>query len=162
VKVATPTFYALGDSRTPVTLSVLTVLANAALNVVLVDSFGYRGLAAGTSLTAVLNAIALMLILRKRLGGIEGGRLTSVLVRQSIASLAMAVAAWTVDQQLAAGLPGHDLSSRLIRVGVSIGAALAVLVAASRLLGVTEFTDLVGGVIRRLRRLRTSGDGQSQ
>ncbi len=162
VKVATPTFYALGDSRTPVTLSVLTVLANAALNVVLVDSFGYRGLAAGTSLTAVLNAIALMLILRKRLGGIEGGRLTSVLVRQSIASLVMAVAAWTVDQQLAAGLPGHDLSSRLIRVGVSIGAALAVLVAASRLLGVTEFTDLVGGVTRRLRRLRTSGDGQSQ
>ena len=73
VKVATPTFYALGDSRTPVALSALTVLANAALNIALVRSFGYRGLALGTALTATLHAVVLMMILRARLGGIDGG-----------------------------------------------------------------------------------------
>jgi putative peptidoglycan lipid II flippase len=158
VKVATPTFYALGDSRTPVALSALTVLANAALNIAFVQSFGYRGLAIGTALTAVLNAVALMLLLRTRLDGIDGARLGSVLARQGIASLAMAAAAWLVERQLSVALPGHDLLSQLVRVGVSIVAGLAALVAASRLLGVTEFNDLVDGVVRRLRRLGPSGN----
>jgi putative peptidoglycan lipid II flippase len=152
VKVVTPTFYALGDSRTPVVLSVMTVLANAALNIAFVHSLGYRGLALGTSLTALLNAGVLMLILRSRLNGINGGRLGSVLARQGVASIAMAAAAWTVERQLHVPLPGHDLISQIIRVGVSISAALAILVAASRLLGVSELNDLVDRVARRLRR----------
>jgi putative peptidoglycan lipid II flippase len=160
VKVATPTFYALGDSRTPVVLSVMTVLANAALNIGFVQSFGYRGLALGTSLTAILNAVVLMLILRTRLSGIEGGRLSSVLARQAAASVAMAAAAWIVDRQLATALPGHDLLSQLVRVGISIAAALGVLVAASRLLGESELNEIVDGVLRRLRRPGRSGDLQ--
>lgn len=157
VKVATPTFYALGDSRTPVALSALTVLANAALNIALVRSFGYRGLAAGTALTATLYAVVLMMILRARLGGIDGARLASVLWRQGIASVAMAAAAWIVEREMAAALPGHGLRSLLIRVGVSIVTAIAVLVVASRLLRVTEFNDLVDGVLRRLRSKTGSG-----
>jgi putative peptidoglycan lipid II flippase len=157
VKVATPTFYALGDSRTPVALSALTVLANAALNIALVRSFGYRGLAAGTALTATLYAVALMMILRARLGGIDGARLASVLWRQGLASMAMAAAAWIVEHEMAAALPGPDLRSLLTRVGVSIFAAIAVLVVASRLLRVTEFNDLVDSVLRRLRSKMGSG-----
>ena len=156
VKVATPTFYALGDSRTPVVLSVMTVLANAALNLAFVHSLGYRGLALGTSLAALLNAGALMLILRNRLGGIDGGRLGSVLVRQGVASLAMAAAAWIVERELRAALPAHDLLSQVVHVGVSIVVALAVLVAAARVLGVSELNELVDRIIRRLRRLGPS------
>ena len=152
-RVATPTFYALGDSRTPVALSALTVLANAALNIAFVHSLGYRGLALGTSLTAILNAVVLMLILRRRLGGINGGRLANVVVKQGLASVAMAAVAWLVERQLSGALPGHDLLSQIVRVGLSIGAALVVLVAASRLLGVSELNEPVDGVIRRLRRL---------
>ena len=156
VKVATPTFYALGDSRTPVVLSVMTVLANAALNLAFVHSLGYRGLALGTSFAALLNAGALMLILRNRLGGIDGGRLGSVLVRQGVASLVMAAAAWIVERELRAALPAHDLLSQVVHVGVSIVVALAVLVAAARVLGVSELNELVDRIIRRLRRLGPS------
>jgi len=42
-------------------------------------------------------------------------------------------------------------------VGVSIVTAIAVLVVASRLLRVTEFNDLVDGVLRRLRSKTGSG-----
>ena len=140
VKVATPTFYALGDSRTPVALSALTVLANAALNIALVRSFGYRGLAAGTALTATLYAVVLMMILRARLGGIDGARLASVLWRQGIASVAMAAAAWIVEREMAAALPGHDLRSLLIRVGVSI--VTASFAACARKRGRDEFQFL--------------------
>jgi len=152
-KVATPTFYALGDSRTPIALSVMTVLANAALNIAFVHSLGYRGLALGTALTALLNALALMLILRSRLGGINGRRLGSVLAKQAAAGGLMAAAAWIVERQLTFAFPTNDLLSQLVRVGVSIVAALAVLVVASRLFGASELNELVDGVIRRVRRL---------
>ena len=105
VKIASPTFYALGESRTPVLVSVLSVLTNAALNVLFVREFGYRGLALGTSLTALLNAGLLMLLLRRRLDGLHVRHLATVLGRVALASLAMGLAAWGLDRQLHAGYP---------------------------------------------------------
>ena len=56
VKIASPTFYSLRDSRTPVIVSVLTVAINLVLNITLVRVLGYRGLALGTALAAIFNA----------------------------------------------------------------------------------------------------------
>ena len=67
VKIASPTFYSLRDSRTPVIVSVLTVAANLALNLALVRVIGYRGLALGTAIAAIFNASALLLLLRRSL-----------------------------------------------------------------------------------------------
>jgi hypothetical protein len=64
----------------------------------------------------------------------------------------MAAAAWLVERQLHVSLPGQDLFSQIVRVGVSIGAALAILIVTSRLFGVSELNELVDGVVRRLRR----------
>ena len=57
VRIASPVFYALGRSRTPVTVSIVSVLLNAGLNLGLVRLLGYRGLALGTSLAALANAV---------------------------------------------------------------------------------------------------------
>ena len=125
VKIASPTFYALGESRTPVLVSVLSVLTNAALNILFVREFGYRGLALGTSLTALLNAGLLMVLLRRRLDGLHLRHLASVLARVAVASLAMGLAAWGLDRQLQAWIPGMALPIQVARVGLSIGGALA-------------------------------------
>lgn len=152
VKIASPTFYALGQSRTPVLVSVLSVLANAALNIQFVRYFGYQGLAAGTSLTALLNAGLLIVLLRGRLGGLHLRRLAGVLARVSLASVVMAGAAWWLDAAMQAWMPGSSLAVQIVRVGATIGGALAVLGLALFLLKVTEFTDLGAAVARRLRR----------
>ena len=59
VRIVSPVFYALGRNRVPVIVSVIAVLMNAALNIMLVRVMGYRGLALGTSIAALFNAIAL-------------------------------------------------------------------------------------------------------
>ena len=100
VKVVSPTFYALHESRKPVIVSAASVLVNAALNIAFVKHFGYLGLAVGTSLTALLNASVLLAMLHRRLGGIEGTRLMGVLARSLAASLAMAAAAYVIDSSL--------------------------------------------------------------
>jgi putative peptidoglycan lipid II flippase len=155
VKIASPTFYALGDSRTPVIISVFTVLANAALNIAFVRELGYRGLALGTSLTALVNAGVLLILLRNRLGGIGGRYLAGVLVRQLAAGTMMASAAWTVEHQLSLRLPGQGLGVQIVRVGVAIGAGLAVLALASRALGVSELSDILDMLLRRTRLRRS-------
>ena len=151
VKIASPTFYALGDSRTPVLVSVLSVLTNAALNILFVREFGYRGLALGTSLTALLNAGLLMLLLRRRLGGLHVRHLASVLVRVAIAGAIMGAAAWGLDRGLQMRLPGTALPLQTARVGVAITGALLALGVSLKLLRVTEFTDVVEAVARRFR-----------
>ena len=75
VKIASPTFYSLRDSRTPVIVSVISVGANLALNLALVRVLGFRGLALGTAIAAIFNAGVLLWLLRSRLGGLDGRRL---------------------------------------------------------------------------------------
>ena len=56
VRIVSPTFYALQQSRIPVIVSAASVVVNVLLNVVLVRVMGYRGLALGTSVAAIVNA----------------------------------------------------------------------------------------------------------
>ena len=56
MKIASPTFYSLRESRTPVVVSVLTVAINLVLNITLVRVLGYRGLALGTAVASIFNA----------------------------------------------------------------------------------------------------------
>ena len=75
VKLVSPSYYAMGHSRIPVIASAASVAFNVALNLVLVRSLGHRGLALGTAAAALLNAGLLLVLLRSRLGGLEGRRL---------------------------------------------------------------------------------------
>src|SRR5690606_17733061 len=72
VKVLVPACYALGSSRIPVALSMLSVAANILLNLLMIEPFGYWGLALGTSITSFLNALLLLggvrFLLRKKGG----------------------------------------------------------------------------------------------
>jgi putative peptidoglycan lipid II flippase len=154
VRIASPAFYALGESRTPVTISFVTVLANAGLNFALVHAMGYRGLALGTSIAALLNAALLLVMLRKRLGGIEGGAIAGALARIAVAAALMGAAAAGANAFLSARIPGDGLAAQLARVGLTIGVALAVLGGAAHLLRVPQFAEAVSMITRRLRRLR--------
>jgi putative peptidoglycan lipid II flippase len=153
VRIVSPTFYALRRSRIPVMVSAGSVVINIALNLALVRVFGYRGLALGTSITALVNAATQLWLLRREIHGIEGGRIASTAIRVVIAALFMAVAAWGTDRLLAGALPGRALMPQIVRLVVSIGIALAVLAAAAQLLRIREFgeaRDLIVGRVRRM------------
>ena len=152
VRIASPAFYALGQSRVPVTVSFIAVLANAALNYVLVHVMGYRGLALGTSIAALLNASLLLVMLSRRLGGIEGGRIANALIRIAVAAAVMGAATVGVHGALMAALPGDRLLPQIIRLGATIGVALGVLAVSAHVLRVPQFAEGVAIVTRRLRR----------
>jgi putative peptidoglycan lipid II flippase len=150
VKIASPSFYSLRDSRTPVIVSVVSVAANLGLNLVLVRLMGFRGLALGTAIAAIINAGALLWLLRGRLGGLEGGRIAVALGKITVASAIMGAAAWYTAQWLAVALPGPGELFKLLRVGIAIGVALGVLAASAKLLRIAEFDEAFSKVTRRL------------
>jgi len=152
VRIASPVFYALGQSRIPVAISIITVLANAALNYALVHVMGYRGLALGTSIAALLNASLLLMMLNRRLGGIEGRAIVSGLARIAIATAVMGAATVGTHGLLAAQLPGNRLVPQIIRMAVTIAVALGVLAVAAHLLRVPQFAEGAAMITRRLRR----------
>jgi putative peptidoglycan lipid II flippase len=154
VRIASPVFYALGRSRVPVIVSAGAVLVNAALSILLVRTMGFAGLALGTSLAALFNGTALFVVLRQSVGGLNEGRLLNSALRIVLASAAMGGAAFVIDRWLAAALPQSALLWQVLRLAITIGAALVVLAAAAWVLRIEEFKDSAGMVLRKVRRAR--------
>lgn len=155
IKLAVPTFYTLQDSRTPVVVGGVSVVFNIALNLVLVHLFGFRGLALGTAISAVFNAAVLMWLLRRRLGGLDGRRVSVAFSKVFAASVVMAVVAWSAQHWLAVVIPGDAVLSKLIRVTCAILAGMGTLAVAARALRIAEFDEALRAVTRRLMPART-------
>ena len=153
VRIVSPTFYALGRSRIPVFVSAGSVAVNVVLNLSLVRVLGYRGLALGTSITAILNAAVQLWWLRAEIQGIEGARIFSTFVRVTAAAAVMAAAAWGVYQLLNSALPGMSTAMQLVRLGASIGAALMTLAGSCHLLRIPEYDEARDLVLGRLRKV---------
>jgi putative peptidoglycan lipid II flippase len=150
VKIASPTFYSLRDSRTPVVVSVLSVLANLAINLSLVRVMGFRGLALGTALAAMFNAVALIWLLERRLDGLEGRRIATALLKILVASTVMSVVAWYTSAWLTRAIPDDALLWKAVRVAAAIGAGVVALIVSARLLRIAEFEEALKRVLRRL------------
>jgi putative peptidoglycan lipid II flippase len=150
VKIASPTFYALRDSRTPVLISALSVGTNVVLNLTLVQVIGYRGLALGTALSAMLNAGVLLTLLRRRLHGLDEARILRTLVKISVASALMAVGSVATHRGLDLAWPGGGFWHDAVRLLGAILAGMVVLGASARLLRIEEFDEAVGRVLDRL------------
>jgi putative peptidoglycan lipid II flippase len=153
VRIVSPTFYSLHRSRIPVMVSMGSVVVNVGLNWWLVGRLGFRGLALGTSIAALLNAGVQLWLMRRELNGIDGTRIAKALVRVLIASAVMAGAAWGANAVLTQWLPGQALALQIVRLALSIGTALLTLALAAQALRIEEFGEARDLVLGRFRRM---------
>ncbi len=159
VKVLTPAFYALKDSRTPMVVSLGSIAINAGAAYLLVRQtrMGHAGLALSTSCVALFSFLVLFLSIRKKLGGIHGRRLRSVVVKVSVASLFMTSVVW-VSSTVIGKLLGHGFVGRITDLAVSIPLGLVVLYTSAKGMRIEELemaTRALGGpLLRRLERAK--------
>jgi putative peptidoglycan lipid II flippase len=153
-RIASPVFYALGQSRVPVIAGTVSIALNIIASIVLAGIFGFRGLALATSLAALANGALLLALLSRRLNGVNGRRLSTTFVKILLASLLMAVAAFVVEQYLTRFATfGSPLWNQAARLAVSIGAGLVVLALSVNILRVEEFDEAVLRLRQRVRKL---------
>lgn len=137
IKVLAPAFYALNDARTPMTVSVVSIVTNYILNSLLVERFGHRGLALATSGVALVNFIALFVLMRRKIGSIEGRRIFQSLWKILLASTAMAAVCWVVHSQIST-LTRAGLGGQLANALIPIVAGVAVFFSLARFLAVPD------------------------
>jgi putative peptidoglycan lipid II flippase len=138
IKVIAPTFYAFGDSRTPMLVTVGSIVVNAGLDYVFAITCNLRtaGLALSTSCVALINFFLLLALMRRRIERVEASVLLKSLVRIVIASAVMSGAIYGTHRLLAA--------NRYLDVAGSMAVALIVFGASCKLLRVAEFGELLG------------------
>jgi putative peptidoglycan lipid II flippase len=153
VRIASPTFYAIGESRTPALVSVGAIAVNVIASVALVRAIGFQGLALGTSIAAIVNAALLLWLLRRRLGGMEGRRLLVTLLKVTVSSIVMAITAVAIQHAMDRAVPGTRLTPQAIRLGATIAGSLAALAVMATILGVEAFHDTVEMVQARVRKV---------
>ena len=152
VKVLSPAFYALGEARTPMLISLLSIAINYVMNSALVDQFGHVGLAFSTSVVALANFILLMIFMRRKLGGFHGDQIATTLFRICAATIPMAAVAWLISV-LVAELPLAGLAAGLLKVASSIAIATIVFYWSCRLLKIAELDEAVDAIAGRFLRL---------
>ena len=152
VKVLSPAFYALNDARTPMLISVGSIVVNFVMNSLLVGPFGHVGLAFSTSTVALVNFLLLAVFMRRRLGRLGGRRLAATVFRVIAASCGMAAGAWFASELLS-WLPLRGLGLHLLQVSAALALAAVIFYASCRLLGVEELNDAVNALGSRFVRI---------
>ena len=155
IKVFSPGFFAREDTKTPMKFAGLSMIVNVVAGLALFflirtrfPEYGHVGLAAATSLAGWLNAILLMITLRRR-GGLDiDARVRSRLPRVLAASIVMALAIAGMASQ-AAAITALALGSQLFALVLVSGAGLGVFGLASIATGALRPSEVLEALGRR-------------
>ncbi len=121
VRIVAQAFYSLQDTKTPVKVAVLAMGANIVLSLLLMGPLAHGGLALATSLASMLNISLLTILLRKRIGRIDAGRILRSLSKVVPASVLMGMIGWWVSRNQAWDSGGNILYKAGLLTGAIAG-----------------------------------------
>ena len=152
-QLITRTFYATQDSRTPALVNVGAAIVTVAVDVVLVRAIGWDvpGLALGHAASYVVATAAGLVLLRSKLGSLDGRRVGRTIGRAVPAAAASALAAWLVAVGVAEVGDTNLVLWRLVQVGLAVATGVGTYLAAALMSGIEEVDEVVGAVRRRFR-----------
>jgi len=140
-RVLVPAFYSLQDTRTPVRIGAIAVVANVLVSLALMRPLGVGGLALGTACSSFVNATLLLAVLRQRLGALGDAGIVGSLLRSGVASVIMAVAALGL-LRLQDPVRVQPVPLRVAVLGAEVGLSLLVFLVVASRLGSRELRSL--------------------
>ena len=154
LKVLVNAFYALDQRRTPMYVSFFAVALNLALNWIFTSElgWGHRGLAFSTGCVATCNFLVLYALMHRHLKRLETRRMTTLLVKVTVASLALAAVCWASQHWLLGHWAQQTFVTRLVLLLATIVVSGSAFLACGALLRIEELQELINAVRRRLHR----------
>ncbi len=119
IKVLAPGFFARQDTRTPVRIAIIAMVANMVMNLILIGPLAHVGLALATSLSAALNATLLLLGLR-RLGAWSFSARWGGLAWRVLLACAVMFAALSVSMDAMRPFAQLDIWTRIAQAAVLV------------------------------------------
>lgn len=87
VEIVVRAFYALHDTLTPVVVGVMAMALNIGLSLLWIGALGHGGLALANSTATIIEMLALLWLMRRRLGGLEESQIGASLTRTAAAAM---------------------------------------------------------------------------
>jgi putative peptidoglycan lipid II flippase len=152
-QLLTRTFYAMQDSRTPALVNLAAAGVNIVANLFFLElaGLGVVGLALGHATSYVFSSTVCVLVLRRRLGGVDGGAIVHALARIVPAAALTALAAFGASELLGRLLGVATLPRQVLQVAAAVLAGLLVFGVSTLIFGIREADDVRAAVLRRLR-----------
>ena len=152
VRIIVSAFYSMKDTTTPAISAAIAVVANILFSLVLMSHLGAAGLALATALASMVNGGILVVVLNRRLGGVEWTSVIRSAGRVIMACVPIVMAcSWVADAQVWTQPAGWVEKSAMLvaAIGLSIGGYLGV----HTLFGSDELSVVWGMVRRKLGRV---------
>lgn len=147
-------FYALKDTKKPVTVAVLSIVVNVLLSIVLVRYMAQGGLALAYSIAGVFNMVVLIMLLNRKVGDIGTAALWRSLGKTTLISCVMGVVVWGSNRIVESLLPLDNKLWQLIELGLIIAVGIAVYAALALLWRMPEAEQIIGILRRKFGRRR--------
>ncbi len=133
-------FFSLQSNWIPTTIALGNLFLNAILDFAFYR-FGVWGIPLATAVCNLFATWALLMLLRRRLGRIEGGAIAQTVARVMLASALVAAIAWFVWHPLDAAL-GRSFGAQVVSLGLALVASIAAYLFACRAMRVRELDTL--------------------
>ena len=89
VQILVRVFYSLQDTKTPVKISVISLLCNILICLILMKPLQHNGLALASSVGSIINFVLLVVVLRRRLGLLGGRAIAKSALKNTLWALIM-------------------------------------------------------------------------
>ena len=154
LKIVTDGFYAYRDIRAPVIVSICAVALNICLNYLFIYReffFDPRAVVFSTVLTVTLNCAVLLLLLRRKVGGLGLQSAVPLTFKILVASVVMGFVCWMANGVIEGDWLGTEgVIPRVVGVFVPIGLSLLALAGMYKFLKISEFDDILNMFKQRL------------
>jgi putative peptidoglycan lipid II flippase len=141
VKQTVPVFYAMQDTRTPVKVAAVALLAYSVTALLLFQRLGTLGLALAVSASSLINFTLLVLILRRRLGLLGLRKVTVSVLKAGLAAACCGAGAWAVARAGDWTLGGAAAKNYALLLAAVL-AGVAIYLALCKLLRIRELGEL--------------------
>jgi putative peptidoglycan lipid II flippase len=165
IKILSPAFYALNDAKTPMIIALVSIivnfigsyglrelLSNYGVSPDTPHGYGHVGVALATSLVALVNFTALVLIMRKRIQRLNGREISLSFLKIAGASAVLSAVCYGTYHFLLARYGSIGLSIRLVEAFIPIALGGVSFIAVAKLLRVKEMEQLLGMLKRKFAR----------
>ena len=133
VEVASRAFYAQHDTKTPVIIGVGTMTGNLLLSILFSAVFSnlgwmpHGGLALANSTATAVESIILLILMKKKLNGINGKKIAETVIKSISASVGMGAAIWLVERLMDPYGSGQTVVIAIITGLIAYGLLLVLL-----------------------------------
>lgn len=136
-------FYSLNDTKKPAINGIVIMAANITLGILFINIIGVYGIPLAYSLSSLLGAVILIVLIRRRIGVFGGRDFVLTLAKMAAASCLMFAVVFPLAGLLSGISSGISILDKLLRLAIPSGAGILIYFPVTMLFKVEEAGDII-------------------